>query len=148
MESDIDAAVNDIVSQLRSGVQNTSRRSAEEDVTLTKDQLEEFTIKYLGKLVTKSLNIVDEVRDTMIASADAKDITAVADLINASSSVMDTLVKIYTADERNKTQVVVKQMDIDSRERISTADNQTKLLLSREEVIQAFINDNKDVIDI
>jgi DNA-binding protein len=149
MDDDIDAAVNDIMSQLRSTTRSTQRSSTiDENIDLTKEQLEEFTIKCLGKLVAKSLNIVDEVRDTMVAGADSKDVTAVADLINASSSAIDTLAKIYTSEEKNKTQMVIKQMDIDAKERMNVVDNQTKLLLSREEVMKAFVEENKDVIDI
>lgn len=149
MDDDIDAAVNDIMSQLKSTTRASQRTSnIDENIDLTKEQLEEFTIKCLGKLVAKSLNIVDEVRDTMVAGADSKDVTAVADLINASSSAIDTLAKIYTSEERNKTQMVIKQMDIDAKERMNVVDNQTKLLLSREEVMKAFIEENKDVIDI
>lgn len=149
MEDDIDAAVNDIMSQLRSTPRTTQRVSAiDENVDLTKEQLEEFTIRCLGKLVAKSLNIVDEVRDTMVAGADSKDVTAVADLINASSSAIDTLAKIYTSEGKNKTQMVIKQMDIDAKERMNVVDNQTKVLLSREEVMKAFIEENKDIIDI
>lgn len=149
MDDDIDAAVNDIMSQLKSTARVSQRTSnIDENIDLTKEQLEEFTIKCLGKLVAKSLNIVDEVRDTMVAGADSKDVTAVADLINASSSAIDTLAKIYTSEERNKTQMVIKQMDIDAKERMNVVDNQTKLLLSREEVMKAFIEENKDVIDI
>ena len=53
MDTDLDDAVNDIISQLK-GTASVVKREPEE-VPLTKDQLEEFIIKNSGKLVTKSL---------------------------------------------------------------------------------------------
>ncbi len=144
MDTDLDDAVNDILSQLKGTVAVTKKHPDEE--ILTKDQLEEFIIKNSGKLVTKSLNIVDDVKDYVASAPDAKDVAALAELISATSSAIETLNKVYISDERNKTQVKVKQMDVESRERINVTDNQTKILLSREDIMKALVND--DAIDV
>ena len=39
-------------------------------------------------------------------------------------------------------------MDVESKERISIVDNQTKVLLSREDIMQALIDRDDDVIDV
>jgi hypothetical protein len=144
MDTDLDSAVNDILSQLK-GTVPTVKKQPEEEI-LTKDQLEEFIIKNSGKLITKSLNIVDDVKDYVTAGSDSKDIAALAELINATSSAIDTLNKVYISEERNKTQVNVKQMDIESKERMNITDNKTKILLSREDIMKAIIN--SDVVDV
>lgn len=145
MDTDLDNAVNDIITQLKGTIPVNKKEV--EDTPLTKDQLEEFIIKNSGKLITKSLNIVDDVKDVVTAGSDSKDIAALAELISATSSAIDTLNKVYISDEKNKTQVRVKQMDVDSRERINIADNQTKILLSREDIMKAIVN-NGDIVDI
>jgi hypothetical protein len=144
MDTDLDDAVNDILSQLKGTVAVTKKQPDEE--ILTKDQLEEFIIKNSGKLVTKSLNIVDDVKDYVASAPDAKDVAALAELISATSSAIETLNKVYISDERNKTQVQVKQMDVESRERMNITDNKTKILLSREDIMKALVND--DAIDV
>jgi hypothetical protein len=144
MDTDLDDAVNDILSQLK-GTVTIAKKQPEEEI-LTKDQLEEFIIKNSGKLVTKSLNIVDDVKDYVASAPDAKDVAALAELISATSSAIETLNKVYISDERNKTQVAVKQMDVDSRERMNITDNKTKILLSREDIMKALVND--DAIDV
>lgn len=146
MDTDLDDAVNDIISQLR-GTTPIVKKEPEE-TTLTKDQLEEFIIKNSGKLITKSLNIVDDVKDVVTAGSDSKDIAALAELISATSSAIDTLNKVYISDEKNKTQVKVKQMDVDSRERINISDNQTKILLSREDIMKALVSNDSNIVDI
>jgi hypothetical protein len=145
MDTDLDNAVNDILTQLKGTVPAAKKQSEEEP--LTKDQLEEFIIKNSGKLITKSLNIVDDVKDFVIAGSDSKDVAALAELINATSSAIDTLNRVYISDENNKTRVHVKQMDIESRERINITDNKTKILLSREDIMKALVNDG-DIVDV
>jgi hypothetical protein len=146
MDTDLDDAVNDIISQLK-GTTPLVKKEPEE-TTLTKDQLEEFIIKNSGKLITKSLNIVDDVKDVVTAGSDSKDIAALAELISATSSAIDTLNKVYISDEKNKTQVKVKQMDVDLRERINISDNQTKILLSREDIMKALVSNDSNIVDI
>lgn len=145
MDTDLDNAVNDILTQLKGTVPAAKKQTEEEP--LTKDQLEEFIIKNSGKLITKSLNIVDDVKDFVIAGSDSKDVAALAELINATSSAIDTLNRVYISDENNKTRVHVKQMDIESRERINITDNKTKILLSREDIMKALVNDG-DIVDV
>ena len=144
MNEELDEAVNDILSQLK----NTKviKQTPVTD-TLTKEKLEEFIIKNSGKLVTDSINLIDDMRDFVgTADADPESISALAELIKAASSAVDTLNKIYISDERNKNQVKIKTMDIESKEKLSIMDNQTKVLLSREDILKAIID--KEVIDI
>jgi len=144
MNDELDEAVNDILSQLK----NTSViKHTPVTETLTKEKLEEFLIKNSGKLVTDSINLIDDMRDFVgTADADPDSISALAELIKAASSAVDTLNKIYISDERNKNQVKIKTMDIESKEKLSIIDNQTKVLLSREDIMKAIIG--KEVIDI
>jgi len=144
MNDELDEAVNDILSQLK----NTSViKHTPVTETLTKEKLEEFLIKNSGKLVTDSINLIDDMRDFVgTADADPDSISALAELIKAASSAVDTLNKIYISDERNKNQVKIKTMDIESKEKLSIIDNQTKVLLSREDIMKAIID--KEVIDI
>ena len=144
MNEELDEAVNDILSQLKN---TTVIKQTPVTDTLTKEKLEEFLIKNSGKLVTDSINLIDDMRDFVgTADADPDSISALAELIKAASSAVDTLNKIYISDERNKNQVKIKTMDIESKEKLSIMDNQTKVLLSREDIMKAIID--KVVIDI
>jgi hypothetical protein len=144
MNEELDEAVNDILSQLKN---TTVIKQTPVTDTLTKEKLEEFLIKNSGKLVTDSINLIDDMRDFVgTADADPESISALAELIKAASSAVDTLNKIYISDERNKNQVKIKTMDIESKEKLSIMDNQTKVLLSREDIMKAIID--KEVIDI
>jgi hypothetical protein len=148
MEEDLDVVVNDIITQLKGTTALTKREPAEE---LDKEKLEEFIIKNSGKLIVKTLDIVDDVQAYISSAPEAKDVTALAELLKAASSSIEALNKVYTSIEKNKTVKEVKQMDIDSREKINVQDNAT-FLLSRKEIMQELIGKSKEddskVVDV
>jgi hypothetical protein len=146
MDTDIDNTVNDIISQLKtSSLSNTSTQK--EDVKLTKDNLEEFILTNTGKLVTKSLGLIDNIESFVSTSPEPDDVTALSELIKAATSAVESLNKIYIADSKNENQMKIKKLDIAAKEKLSLMDNQTKILLSREDIMKALINPS-DVIDV
>jgi len=146
MAEELDEAVNDIINQLKSN--NKIAKVPVEESVLNKDDLEDFLIQNSGKLIKKSLSIVDNVNDYISSAPENRDVAALAELIKASSSAIETLNRLHTAKERNETQVTVKQMDVESKERLNIADNQTKMLLSRDDIMKALIDKDEEVIDV
>lgn len=146
MDDELNFAVNDILAQLK---QTTSLSRIEPEEDLTREKLEEFIIKNSGKLISKTLNIVDDVQTYISSAPDAKDVAALAELLKAASSSIEALNKVYTSIEKNKTTKEIKQMDIDSKEKINTQDNAT-YLLSRKEVMQELMGKSKDsnIVDV
>lgn len=145
MDNDIDDTVNDILSQLKaSSIPVTPK---EDEVVLTKDNLEEFILKSSGKLVTKSLGLIDDIQAFVSTSPEPDDVAALSELIKAASSAVESLNKIYIADNKNENQMKMKQLDIAAKEKLSIMDNQTKILLSREDIMKAIVN-TSDVIDV
>lgn len=146
MAEELDEAVNDIISQLKQN--NKVARTPVEESVLNKEDLEDFLIQNSGKLIKKSLSIVDNVNDYISSAPENRDVAALAELIKASSSAIETLNKLHVAKERNETQLEVKKIDVQSKERINIADNQAKILLSREDIMNALLDDDKGVIDV
>ena len=132
MEEDLDFIVGDIITQLK-GTTALSKKEPEDE--LTKEKLEEFIIKNSGKLIKRSLDIIDDVQAYISSAPDAKDVAAFAELLKASSASMESLNKIYISLEKNKTTKDIKQMDIESKEKQNTQDNITHLL-SRKEIMK------------
>lgn len=146
-EEGLDEAVNDIIAQIKGN--NKTTREKREDVTINKENLEEFIMKSSGKLVNKSLELVDNVHEYIASSPENRDVAALAEVIKATAGSIDTLQKLHSSNERNETQKEVKQMDVESKEKINITDNQTKVLLSREDIMQALIDrDDGEVIDV
>ena len=143
---ELDEAVNDIITQIKGSKEAV--REKQKDVHIDKENLEEFIMKSSGKLVSKSLEIVDNVNDYISSAPENRDVAALAEVIKATAGSIDTLQKLHSSNERNETQKEVKRMDVESKERISIVDNQTKVLLSREDIMQALVDKDDDVIDV
>ena len=144
MASEIDNAVNDIITQIKDHTNNinTSEKKDTPDIT----NLEEFLIEKTSSLITSSIDMVEDVKEYISSAPENRDVASLAELIRASSSA---ITKLHTSTEQNKNRIEVKQMDVDSKEKLNTIDNQTKVLLSRDDVLQVLTNsDDNDVIDI
>ena len=146
MAEELDEAVNDIIAQLKQN--NKVAKAPVEESVLNKEDLEDFLIQNSGKLIKKSLSIVDNVNDYISSAPENRDVAALAELIKASSSAIETLNKLHVAKERNETQLEVKKIDVQSKERINIADNQAKILLSREDILNALVDEDQEVIDV
>ena len=146
MAEELDEAVNDIISQLKQS--NKDTKTPVEESLLNKEDLENFLIQNSSKLIKKSLSIVDNVNDYIQSAPENRDVAAMAELIKASSGAIEALNRLHTAKERNDTQVAVKQMDIESKERLNVIDNQTKMLLSRDDIMKALVDKDNNIIDV
>lgn len=147
MSNEIDTAVNDILSQIKSHNKDTTEiKKVAEEIDL--DNLEEFLVKKTSSLINSSVDMVDDVKEYIASAPENRDVASLAELIKASSSAIDTLSKLHTAKEQNKNRVEIKQMDIESKEKLNIMDNQTKVLMTRDDVMKALISDDDTIIDI
>jgi len=78
---------------------------------------------------------------------EAENVSSLAELIKASTGAIDTLNKLVVQDKKSNTTIKAKKLDIESKKQLQTSDQQHKLLLSREEVIERLIK-KADVIDV
>tara|TARA_R110000824_G_scaffold10443_4_gene46120 strand:+ start:364 stop:807 length:444 start_codon:yes stop_codon:yes gene_type:complete len=143
---ELDEAVNDIITQIKGSKEAV--REKRKDVHIDKENLEEFIMKSSGKLVSKSLELVENVNDYISSAPENRDVAALAEVIKATAGSIDTLQKLHSSNERNETQKEVKKMDVESKERISIVDNQTKVLLSREDIMDALVDRDDNIIDV
>jgi len=146
MSDDIDNIVNDLVNQLKGTKKETKK--VEEEFQLSDENLKEFLYKYSGKLIKDSVNVVDEIKDYVSAAPDSRDLEALSKLIGASAAAIETLNKIQIADEKNKTQIGIKAMDIEAKKELTMQNaEQHVLTMNREELINKLIGEAK-VIDV
>tara|TARA_R110002050_G_scaffold300427_3_gene469744 strand:+ start:3037 stop:3507 length:471 start_codon:yes stop_codon:yes gene_type:complete len=146
-DKQIDSEINSLVNQLKDNnhmSKDIDKKSVE--LSVSKDNLEEFVIDRSSRLINQSLDVMDNLKDYIMASNDPDSISALADLIKASSSSIDSLNKIVVQNKRSATTLVAKQMDIESRKEQEVVDPH-KLIGTREEVFKKIMEQAK-VIDI
>ena len=144
MEDEIKDIVGSLVDQLKdtNGVAEQARIERE---PLKKEDLESFVIQRSGALVEDALEMVQNMRDFIRSSPNSDDVSALADLINATSSAIDNLNKINLQDKKSSTSVKLKTMEIEAKKDMQEIDNTTKLLATREEVLKMLLNNAKPI---
>jgi hypothetical protein len=112
---------------------------------ITKEELEKFTIENGAALVQDALEMVATVKDFIISAPNAEDVEALAGLIKAASSAIDSLNHLTIQDKRSTTSVKLKEMDIASRKELQQDSNTHKLLATREEIFKMLVDKAKPV---
>lgn len=138
--------IDELVSQLKDN-DKIVKKASKERVKLDESNLEEFILKSSGELIEDSLEIIDNVKEYTSNAPDARESTSLAELIKAASGAIDTLNKVLLQNKKSKAQMDVKKLEMEARKGIANAENKTKLLLSREDLMDQLIK-NADAIDI
>ena len=146
--SEIDDAVDDILSQIKDHKTTTTEiKKVEEE--FDPEKLEAFILNKTSALVNTSIDMVEDVKDYISSAPENRDVASLAELIRASTGAIDTLNKLHASKEGNKVKKELKQIDVEAKERMNIADNQTKVLLSRDDIMKALMDEEgEDVVDV
>ncbi len=148
MSDESTSDIKDLLNQIQGpGSIPNSTKVEREEFNLSKEDLEKFLLNNSGKLVKDSLELIDDIGQYVSAAPDSRDVEALAKLVGASATALDNLNKLHIANQKNKTTVDVKQMDIESKKALQVTDQQHKLLLNREELLNKLIK-SAEVIEI
>lgn len=143
MSDDIDKIVDDLVGQLKGSQEVKSKK---EELNLTDENLKQFLYQYSGKLIKDSVEVVEDIKDFVTAAPDSRDLEALSKLIGASAAALETLNKIQIADEKNKTMVGIKVMDIEAKKELTLQKAEENVLtLNREELMDRLITGAKKI---
>lgn len=146
-DNDIDVNIDSLVDQLRDNTSVNNQIQSTDEMYLERDKVEDFVIQNSGKLIKQSIEVMDNVKDYIMASGDPDSISSLADLINASSRSIESLNKIVIQNKRSATTLTVKEMDIKSKTELEDQRNENALIGTREEVFQKILEDAK-VIEV
>ena len=139
----------DLISQLKTLPKDNKKmlQVADSSPELAKEDVEDFIIQKSSKLIQESLELIDNMKEVVHHMPEAENVSSLAELIKASTGAIDTLNKLVVQDKKSNTTIKAKELDIESKKQLQTSDQQHKLLLSREEVIDRLIK-KADVIEV
>ena len=137
--------IGDLVDQLKNADQYLKKpEKAKEEFNLDPEELEQFVLNNAGSLVKKSIDMVDEVKQYVETAPESRDVSSLSELINASSSAIETLSKILVQNKKDKTQRTVKQMDIEGKKQLMQGEFNAKKMLSRDDVMNELFSKVKE----
>ena len=139
-----DEDIKDLVDQLKdTTTTNNKGRNSADQLSLDPKDVEQFVINNSGHLVQQSLEVMDNVKDYIMASGDPDSISALSELIRASSGAIESLNKIVVQNKRSEAALTAKKMDVTAKYAIEDKKNENALIASREEVFKKILEDAK-----
>jgi hypothetical protein len=138
-----DDNIEDLLSQLQD-VAPMSNPSEEEQFSLNKEDMEQFVIDNAGKLISRSIQAVDEIKQYVLSAPESEQIDALATLIRSSASAIDTLNKIVLQDKKASSSKQLKELDFEQKKALQSVQHNElsrALKMSREEMISHLLED-------
>jgi len=142
--------IGDLIDQLQNAEEYIKKpETAEEKFELNKEELEQFILNSAGDLINTAVGIVKQFKNDALAGAEFKDMGALAELIKASSSAVDTLSRVVIQDKRNEGAIKSKQIELEGKKELMQGEFTAKALLSREDVVkELFSRSDENIIDV
>ena len=112
----------------------------------TKDNLEEYVIESASTVINEGLDLVKNLNVYLNAAPDAKDLSAYAELLNATSTAIETLNKIIVQDKKSDTLKDLKKMDHEIKKDL-IGEAKDMLVGTREDMFKKLVKE-ADVIDV
>jgi len=119
--------------------------------TITDDNLNEYILRRAAALVDTSIDSVEELKGYVLQGNVPEEITALAELINASTRAVEALNKLNLQKRKFDDDVKLKHIDHTLKKELITIDtkpqtvNNNVFIASREEMFKKFINNNNSI---
>lgn len=151
-----DLDIDDLVSDLRSS--ETRQNPTSQAPQLSGEELEKYILEVSSRILNNGLDTLAVMQTEVHANRDAETVESYAALLKSVMSAAETINKMHIAKEKNKNAKELKQMDIDSKEKIAnnqiTADNNrltggnTNILVAtREDFFKALTADEQEFVE-
>jgi hypothetical protein len=135
--------ISDTVNQLVAQLQAPAGRKDEKEFSLKREELEDFIIQQSGQLVKGSVEFIEELKEMLVSAPEAKDVEALSKYVAATAAAIESLNKVYTANKTEALKIKLKNMDIESKKQLQSADIGSRLVMNREEILKRLIDDAK-----
>ena len=133
MDEDFSSDLGSLLDQLKDN--NTAMKSVQKESNpLKKEDIEKFVIERAGTLVDESLEMVKMVKDYITSAPETDSVEALAGLVTATSSALETLNKIIVADKKSETIFKAKELDARYKRELIEDITKSKVLATREEM--------------
>lgn len=112
---------------------------------LSSNDLEEKIVSETNDLINSSKIALESVLDMVQSTPqDAELVEAASSFIKAQTGLIDALSKLHLNKEKHQQNIEITKMRISADQQMNTENNQTKMLVSREEIMSRLMNAAKE----
>ena len=133
-----------------SDIVHQAQSKKQEIAVISDSNLKDKIINETNDLMESTKNAIAAVLDEVQTTPnDAELVESASRLVMAQSTLIEARSKLHINNEKLKNQFIINKMRIDADQQINTENNQTKVLLTREEVMAKLMAESKNtIIDI
>lgn len=141
--------IKSLVDQLKESTK-LAKQVKKPEFQLDKSDLEQFILNNTGKLISDSMETIDNIKDFIISAPEPEDVHSLAELYKASTGAIEALNKILLQQQKSDTQIAVKTMDIQSKQAIAEKKDD-RITFTRDEIFEQLLNSGEvieaDIVD-
>jgi len=148
-EEDFDIDYNELTDSLQKSFQTIKEADKERkasDDELKKEDLEDFILKYSGRLVKGGVELVEDLKTTFSQSLDPREIESLAETLKGVTGALNILKDLQVSKEKSKTSKELKTMEIEAKKDREENKEIKGLKIGRDELFKKLLND-ANVID-
>jgi hypothetical protein len=135
--SEIDAIIDQLTSD---AVDNSSRIKKETDPNtnnnLNDDNVNEFVYNKTAEVIQSGLEAINTLKDSVMTGQDPKEISALAQLIGATTKAIDGLNKINLQIKQHKNNIEVAKLENDGIKKLQNNTTNVVAIATREDVMK------------
>jgi len=136
-------SVNDLINELQITTKKNKELLNNEDFILPKEKVEDFVLNSTGKLVTQGLEIVEGVKEYVMNNPESREVEALSEALKAVASALSVIKDIHITQIKKDSAKELKTMDIESRKELKQVNQNTKFLMSRDEIFKKIMEEAK-----
>jgi len=137
-----DIAIN-IIDQIKN--QGKSLKNIEKEYPqLSPEEVDAFILKYGSMAIIDLSEALKDQAALVRTTGDSEQVIALSELANSFRGNLEVLQKRNIADNKNKTAIAIKQMDINSKLEIQDKEEQQRIAMSREEMFKLLLSKDSD----
>jgi hypothetical protein len=142
--------INDLTDSLQKSfntIKEADKERKSSDDELKKENLEDFILKYAGRLVKDGVDLVEDLKTTFTQSLDPREIESLAETFKGVTGALNILKDLQVSKEKSSTSKQLKVMEIEAKkERMEQQKDTNVLKFNRDELFKKLIEDS-NVID-
>lgn len=127
----------------------------ETNPTLREENVDQYVLDKAKRLIETGVAAVQDIASSATQSSDPEEISALANLMDATTKALEVLNKKVLANKRTKDNEILKKLDIEGRKEIALLqskqqvnNNMNVLVASREEIFHKLFGQRAETIEI
>ena len=146
-DEDLDKILEDLKNEECTSTLN--KQPSAKKLSLDDDNINNYIIQKVSTLIDSGIETVEAIQQTIASGFEAEELIAFSGLITSVARAADTLNKINIQNKKSKTLKELKQLDLANDKSLSSGRGNTNILIAtREEIIDKFLEKNKNIINV